>query len=257
MRRHFTMPGGAGRCRDNRSMLPLRAPWSDRDPEVLICASESSVKNHRNYAAAKAGSVMDAWALASSVLSYADHAAVRAVMDGGQTLVAVQAFEGVSINRIPVAMAQWLHGKFGGAVDRSIVQINRVGHTGSSGWNRLSHQALFDGEVIAGKRHVLVDDFVGQGGTLANLRGYILAKGGLVDGCVVLTGQARSAKIALSRQTLSALRSKHGSLEPWWHSQFGFGFDALTESEAVYLLRVDADTIRDRISEAGQSDLPG
>lgn len=104
------MPGGVARCRDNWTMLPLRAPWSDRDAAVLICASETSV------------------------------------------------------NRIPVAMAQWLHGKFGGAIDRSIVRINRVGHTGSSGWNRLAHQALFEGEVIAGKHHVLVDDFVGQGG---------------------------------------------------------------------------------------------
>lgn len=119
------------------------------------------------------------------MLSGADRAALKALVDGGQTLVAVQAFEGLSVNRIPSAMAQWLHGEFGGGVDRSIVQINRVGHTGSSGWNRLAHQALFDGEVVAGSRHLLVDDFVGQGGTLANLRGYILGKGGRVDGCVV------------------------------------------------------------------------
>lgn len=91
-------------------------------------------------------------------------------------------------------MSQWFAGEFGGAVDRSIVQINRVGHTGASGWTRLANQALFDGDVVAGQHHVLVDDFVGQGGTLANLRGYIIAKGGLVASYVALTGQPRSAK---------------------------------------------------------------
>jgi hypothetical protein len=45
---------------------------------------------------------------------------------------------------------------------------------------------------------------------------------------------------------------KHGDdLETWWRAEFGFGFDALTESEARYLLRAeDADTIRRRLAEA-------
>lgn len=126
------------------------------------------------------------------------------------TLVAVQAFEGASINRIPVAMAQWLAGEYGLQADRSIVQINRVGHTGSSGWNRLARQALFDGAVTAGQHYVLVDDFIGQGGTLAKLRGHIVSRGGLVDACIALTGQARSARIALSQQTLVKPSSNPG-----------------------------------------------
>lgn len=245
------LPGG-----DNRFMSPLRAPWPDDAADVLICAAEPAVKGHPNYAAAKLGSVADAWGLAASVLDTVDRAALRALLEKRPTLVAVQAFEGNAVNRIPAAMSQWLAGEFGGAVDRSIVQINRVGHTGASGWTRLANQALFDGDVVAGQHHVLVDDFVGQGGTLANLRGYIIAKGGLVASYVALTGQPRSAKIALTRQTLSALRSKHGNLEPWWQTKLGFSFDSLTESEALYLLRVDADTVRGRISQAGQGDEP-
>jgi len=101
--------------------------------DVLICATESSVKSHPNYAAAKLGSTGDAWALAVSVLSKADRVAMQALIDGGQTLVSVQAFEGPSVNRIPVAMAQWLHGELGGAVDRDADQPSpttrrRIGH---------------------------------------------------------------------------------------------------------------------------------
>lgn len=241
---------------DNRFMTPLRAAWPDGESDVFICAPESAVKGHPNYAAAKLGSAVDAWALVRSVMGAADRASFESLLAGGRRLAAVQAFEGSAVNRIPDAMAQWLAEEFGAIAERSIVQINRVGHTGASGWSRLANQALFDGEVSSG-RYVLVDDFVGQGGTLANLRGYILAKGGQVDGYVALTGQARSAKIALTRATLSALRSKHADLEPWWQSKFGFGFDSLTESEAAYLLRVDADTVRNRLSEAGQGRVPG
>jgi hypothetical protein len=238
-------------------MTPLRAPWPDATQDVLICAAESFVKQHPLYAAAKGGSLREAWALSSEVLSRVPASDLAPLLSRRPTLVAVQAFEGASINRIPVAMAQWLAGEHGLQADRSIVQINRVGHTGSSGWNRLARQALFDGAVTAGQHYVLVDDFIGQGGTLANLRGHIVSRGGLVDACIALTGQARSARIALSQQTLVKLRSKHAELEPWWQTQIGFGYECLTESEAGYLFRVDAGTIRSRISEARQGLVAG
>ncbi|MCW5569240.1 MAG: hypothetical protein KIS84_13560 [Dokdonella sp.] len=111
---------------------------------------------------------------------------------------------------------------------------------------------MFDGAVVSGARHVLLDDFVGQGGTFANLRGHILSGGGIVDGAVALTGKAGSAEIALPAQTLRELRNKHADHESWWTAEFGFGFGALTESEALYLLRVDASTIRNRVAEARQ-----
>jgi adenine/guanine phosphoribosyltransferase-like PRPP-binding protein len=59
-----------------------------------------------------------------------------------------------------------------------IVQINKVGHTGASGYHHMAYLALFDGEVRQNATYLLVDDFIGQGGTLANLKGYIESKGG-------------------------------------------------------------------------------
>ena len=102
---------------------------------------------------------------------------------------------------------------------------------------------------------MLVDDFVGMGGTLANLRGYIESQGGKVLAAVSLTGKPHSAKLALSSERLQELRGKHGTeLENWWIGQFTHAFDALTESEARYLARTEAiDTIRDRIAAAKQA----
>lgn len=98
-----------------------------------------------------------------------------------------------------------------------------------------------------------MDDFIGQGGTLANFRGYIEANGGHVLGATVLTGKPFSAKISLCEQQLNSLREKHADLEHWWKDRFGYGFDCLTESEARYLERSsDADTIRSKVIAAEQ-----
>ncbi len=103
-----------------------------------------------------------------------------------------------------------------------------------------------------GETYILVDDFVGQGDTLANLRGYILKQGGHVAAALVLTGKPYSATLAPSNDQLEELRKTHGqALERWWRDYFGHAFDRLTQSEARYLSRSpDADRIRERIVEA-------
>ena len=118
----------------------------------------------------------------------------------------------------------------------------------------LARQAEFEGKVTPGCEYVLVDDFVGMGGTLANLKGYIESQGGRVLAAVALTGRHDSAKLAPSPERLQKLREKHGTeLENWWFEHFAHHFDALTESEARYLARTEtADTIRNRIAEAEQ-----
>jgi hypothetical protein len=166
-------------------------------------------------------------------------------------LASAHAFEKTGVNAIPEALADELGERTCFPIDGSIVQINVVGHTGADGFSRLARQALFDGDVVAGADYILVDDFIGQGGTLANLKGYIESNGGKVLGATVLTGKPFSAKLALTNEQLVALRAKHGNLEDWWRDRFGHGFDLLTESEARYLERTeDADTIRNRITAA-------
>jgi hypothetical protein len=166
----------------------------------------------------------------------------------------VQAVEGVSVNVIPEVMAAHIAESLNLAVDESLEQINRVGHTGSSGFKRLATPALFDGTVERGQDYLLVDDFVGQGGTLANIRGYIEQNGGRVILSTALTGKPYSAKLSLTQETLASLRAKHGNdLEQWWREKFGYGFELLTESEARYLLNTkDADTVRAGIAAAVQ-----
>ena len=156
-------------------------------------------------------------------------------------------------NEIPAALANVLSRLLGLPVNRSFVQLNSVGHTGADGFKRLANQALFPGAAVQGATCLIVDDFVGQGGTLANLIGFIRSQGGEVLGASVLTGKPYSAKLAPDEAQIDALRHKHGrELETWWAEKFGFGFDRLTRSEARYLEKTaDAHTIRSRIAAAG------
>lgn len=143
--------------------------------------------------------------------------------------------------------------KLGLDTDDSIVQTNVVGHTGADGFSRLLRQAQFDGDVLKGRNFLRVDDFIGQGRTIINLRGYIEKHCGKVIGAVVLTGKPFLATLTSHVDRLQELREKHGNLEPWWRKEFGFGFDRRTASEARHLLRTeDADKIRDRVLAAKQ-----
>jgi hypothetical protein len=101
---------------------------------------------------------------------------------------------------------------------------------------------------------MIVDDFIGMGGTIAYLRGYIESKGGIVIGATTLTGKPYSAQIAPDRNTLHALRDKHEKeLEDWWKEKFFHSFNYFTQSEARYLLKTEnADRIRNKIAEAEQ-----
>ena len=230
-----------------------RSLWPNDFPDVVIQADESVVKQHPDYSKAKAGDPEAAYRLVKAFFDLRKTATIHAMVSNQTTLVVgVQAQETTGNNAIPRAYAKVLAYHLGLNSDRDIVQANVVSHTGARGFHRLAVQPVFDGKVFDGRDYVIVDDFIGMGGTVANIRGHIERDGGHVVGVTVLTGKEQSARIRLESGTLQSLRKKHGNdLESWWREKFGGGFDRLTESEAGYLLRQqNADTIRNRIAKA-------
>jgi len=127
-----------------------------------------------------------------------------------------------------------------------------VAHTKAGGWHRLVTPATFTGSVAAGADYLLVDDHVGFGGTLANLRGYIEVNGGHVIAMITLTETGDARKIALRPETLSVLQRKHGNeLDQFWTSIYGYGTACLTNIEAGYLSRMESvAAIRARMAQA-------
>lgn len=233
-------------------LKPLRTALNGF-PDVLIHAAEPVVKKHPRYPAAKSGDAEAAQVLVRDTANDEQVEALRHLLAGRTPiLVSVHAYESEGVNAIPEAFADALAIHLGLETDAGIVQTNVVTHTGADGYGRLARQPIFDGDVVPGAEYVLVDDFVGQGGTLANLRGFIESKGGKVLAAVTLTGKPHSAKLALDKTQLEELRQKHGKeFEKWWQERFGYSFDCLTQSEARYLARSpDVETIRDRIAAA-------
>ena len=235
--------------------MVIRTPLHEF-PDVIIHAAETAVKKHARYKEAKSGDSEAAIELVLATINDGQVENLRLLLDGRTPFLAsAHAYEAEGVNAIPEAFADELAQRLGLVVDSAIVQTNVVAHTGSDGYGRLARQPDFEGKVTSGRDYVLVDDFVGMGGTLANLRGFIEAQGGKVVAAVTLTGKPYSAKLALDQAQLQELREKHGAeLETWWKKNFGHAFDCLTQSEARYLSRSqDADTIRDRIAAAKQT----
>ena len=235
---------------------PPRRPW-EAFADVVLLAGESETKKHPEYPSAKSSGDPEAAAnLVSSLVDEAGIAAVRALIaevseSGDIVLICANAYE-QGFNAIPASLAELLSERLSVLFDTTVAQANVVRHTGADGYGRLARQAAFEGTVEKEREYVMVDDFVGQGGTLANLRGWIEKQGGKVVGAVALTGKPYSAKLNPSQEQLHELRQKHGSdFEKWWKAHFGHTFDCLTYSEARYLTRSpDVDTIRNRLAAA-------
>jgi hypothetical protein len=218
---------------------PPRFPWN-HFPPVYIHAAESAVKTHPAYIAAKTDDTLAAMKLVADVMSQQVMKQLWRRFDGQSPVllhVHTKPMAGKNSNAIPNALARALSAMCGWPRERRVIKANEVMHGGADGYERLQRQVIYSGRIAVGLNYLLVDDLIGHGGTLANLRGHILAQKGYVIGATVLAGNDYAAELALSDAKLAALRRQHGHIEYWWRQRFGFGFESLTASESRFLSR--------------------
>lgn len=237
----------------------FRAPWEEDFPDTILHTNLRTRDTHPDYEAAKSGDPLAAARLAVDLINpkALDHLR-HLIGEKKPLLTAVSAIETTGFNAIPDAMASVIEkyiGKDLVEIEKGeIRQINKVAHTRAKGFWRFVTPALFTGQVIPGRSYILVDDHIGHGGTLANMRGYINHHGGQVIGMTTLTETRDAKKIKLEPTTLDMLRLKHGQdLEHLWLSTFGYGLDCLTNVEGGYLARQpDVDSIRRFMAAAAE-----
>ncbi|MFM5907172.1 MAG: hypothetical protein ACKOPO_06255, partial [Novosphingobium sp.] len=199
--------------------FPTRLPWPANFPDVVIHTDVRTRDSHPGYAAAKSGDADAGLMLAADLLSPDGLAHIQALVRGRPTLLLpVVADELTGFNAIPDAMAQVLGNELGlQVIAGEIVQTNKVGHTRAPAFQRLVTPATFEGHVQPGANYVLVDDHVGLGGTLANLRGYVEARGGEVIAITTLTESRDARIISLQPATRNVLWDRHGkALDDLW-----------------------------------------
>ena len=255
--RNFILPARAwverGTVADMAQDIAFSRTSATSMPDAIIGSTLGSASSHPDYAAAKGGDIEAAVRLAMDLVTPDLVAKVKAAIGDTKPLVVpVAAEEASGRNKIPRAAAEVLAHRLGLKAANGIVQANRARRTGMDGLDRIFAPVDFAGAVEA-KPYLLVDDTLTQGGTFAALASHIREGGGTVAGVIALTGKQYSAKIQPSPETLASLRQKHGDLEHEYRAATGYGFDALTESEARYLARYEpADRLRDRISDEGR-----
>ena len=149
---------------------------------------------------------------------------------------------------IPQVLAQACAMLAQSEADTDIVQVSRVFHTGADPMERMATRADFEGLVIPGKSHVLVDDVTTMGGTLAELANYIQIHGGIVSSVLVLANAGRLKNLIPSQSVIRKIQSRYGyEIE----QILGIHAAALTANEANYLIGFrTTDEIRNRLAKA-------
>jgi hypothetical protein len=180
-----------------------RAPWPPDFPDVIVHGDVRVRNGHTCYSQAKSGNAEAAVALVGDMFTLQSFAAIETFLNGRKPLVVpVSAIEVSGYNAIPDAMAQLIAKRLGLTILSGVItQSNKVAHTKADGWHRLVTPPEFAGEVVRSAEYFLVDDHVGFGGTLANLRGHIEKGGGRVIGMTTLTETREARKIALRPET--------------------------------------------------------
>lgn len=241
---HKGRPGQVGGSAAGRRLTALPASI---DLPIAMGTSDSVIKQHPSYAAAKSGDIDSAAVLLRE-------SAFQFIVETGRkfgrdvVFVAPHAIEATGENAIPQALAACLAVMSGGSADSSIVQRERVFHTGADPMERIIARPHFDGNVVEGAKYALVDDVSTMGTTLAELSHFIQHKGGAVAGAVLLVNASRSGRLAPAKKVVSELKRRHGN---GIEEIFGIQPEALTADEANYLIGFrTTDEIRNRVASA-------
>jgi len=222
---------------------------------VLQLTTIAKMRSYSDYTAAKAGDSDSAFRLVQAILN-AKEQQIKIKELGRKypdaILVGVFAEEATGKNKIPFYLVRRISEMTGIEYDRSIVQINKVGRTGSGAIYRLANRPKFAGTVQPGRKYILTDDVITAGGTLSELRCYIESRGGEVVQLVTGGASINSTNFSMSAKTRFALESKYGIIplmnfvREW--DIYGGKLEYLTESEGSELLRFKSlDAARDRI----------
>ena len=245
--------GGGESVRSDVSPSLEEAPWPKDFPKVTVHTTIPKLRNHPDYAAAKAGDRR------SAARVVADLVKTERIIQLGKAhpnaiVVPVHAEEASGRNAIPEAYAERIGRITGLEVDSGIVQSARAYHTDKGARHRLISQAEFDGPVKAVRDYIIVDDVITMGGTINALRNHIIRNGGKVAGVTTLTFSRGGNILSLQPGTLAQLRARFGSQLDTLLYEAGIATsaDALTEAEGRYLSKLLPDTLRDFCLEAGQ-----
>lgn len=212
-----------------------RTPFPPDFPLVVVAAALplKDVISSPPFVAGKNGDAVAAARLAKQYITNEVRERIRLSLRGHNPIVLTISS---AINKVPFALADRIGFDFGLDIDENIYQLAGRRRSNASMFRRLWSRKKYGGLIVPGRSYIIVDDVLTQGGTLADLRGYVEGEGGKVVGAVVLTAGRGSHLLRISESTLRRLRERAGILEDVWQENFGFRFESLTNSEGRALV---------------------
>jgi hypothetical protein len=137
-------------------------------------------------------------------------------------------------NALPLAFAQALNMP----VWKNVLLTDPLPRKKLFAIQRLLHKPVFVGFVQKDTEYIIVDDVITQGGTIATLREYVLARGGRVVAVSALAFSVGSHYIAPTKDVLLRLFAKFGyPIGILQAMGFVGSLEELTYSQVRYLLR--------------------
>lgn len=221
-----------------------RAPWPDIFPDVISNVmwtaqkkGDLCLKAHPLYQPAKGERDL------GSALSLLDDLVKKSTIESLKTLaseaettpilVAPAAHVEDSNNVLAIGYAHWLGHELDWPVEERVFQAKTFSKDRSDAWIRIANRSTFYGEIDRKSPYVIVDDVLTLGGTLADLRSFIIDKGGSVIGMSTIASRyGHDAPIHLGKDLQTKLEKYYGSdLEKFCNEHLGFGHQCLTRSE--------------------------
>lgn len=205
---------------------------------IDIYQKVGDLKAYPEFEAAKNGDALQAAALVQKFIQpeYAHRIAAN-VRRHNAVLLPVYGHEDSGANCIPAASAAWIAALTGIQTADGIIRKTPDSRTHQDGMARIFNTPVFSGDVVSGQNYYLIDDTVTQGGTLAALARHLYANDAIAVGATVLTGQQRSATLAITEPTLNQVNAHFKELENDFHTITNRRFIDLTESEGSYIIR--------------------
>jgi hypothetical protein len=226
-----------------------RMPWEREFPDAFVnapwaskVAGVATLRDHALYNAAKGE--RDVGAALQIIDDLADKRCIYGLADLSEdlgqtpTLIAPACQPNDSNNALAIGYAQWLSHELDWPVETRVFQSKTVSRDFQGSWVRIANRCNFYGEIDKSAAYVIVDDVITTGGTLADLRSFILRKGGRVIGMSAIAARDGNwQRIRLDDGTRANLEQFYGrDLAEFCHRHFGFSHECFTEAEARAVL---------------------
>lgn len=147
-------------------------------------------------------------------------------------LIAPAARPADSNNALAISYAQWLGREFEWPVEKRVFHQKSFKRDLNGAWPRIAHHSSFYGEIDTGAAYVIVDDVVTLGGTIADLRSFIVRKGGrAIAASALASPSGDNERVRLGDDTLKRIRDLYGDDLSKVDTLLGCSHSCLTEAE--------------------------